>query len=817
VDTNPIYRDGLAPLVEQAKQDMDGPTPAVPRLDSGSREYEEYPTEKYAELFAFMSLLSADPQAQADYARRAITLLMYVMNQAALGPAEGVPFRDPGFYAQDSNRARSLGEGWPLTVDWVYPHLSAADKATVRKVFLRWADEIVNTGYHHPEPVGVTHDPVLLADRSQVRWAGNNHFDGNLRNLAYLALAFDAADDPGNELRNYLANAIGAGLYIIDELLRTDSRGGLFPEGPEYSPQALGYVTQLLFALHTAGEDDTARWGRQVAFAGNPFWNDVLPGYVHSMSPATWVHPNFDFIGPVHQPAWYGDGQDYFMPDHMSIFGPLGLYAARQGDTSSAQACRWVQTHLAPGGAEALTRRAGDENLFTPPILYFMLFDPAAPTPPDPRPGIPLVHYARGLGRVLARTSWGEDAAWFTYKLSWMAIDHQDADGNSFEFYRRGEWLTKERTGYDLFMGSTDEHNGVTVLNDDPRREPDDFLELEWARGSQFRYVSNGDPALLAHRFTDRFVYVLGDATPLHNYIDGDTIITNVAHVSRALVWLKPDHIVIYDRAVTQAADRFKRFSLNFPANAVVTGNRATMTTGTGQKLFVTTLLPAGALRVVGPCPVPRDNGADGYLASGEPMTHRFQVEAPGHPKSARFLHVLQGADAGAAADATTLVESISGTAFAGAVVAGTAVLFPVELDAPFDGTAYVVPAGVNTHLISGLTPNAGFTVAREPAGAGEKITLSAGGPTMADSGGVLLLESQVIPPLRLSLHSRTDTTVVLRVDGAAGRQVAIEVSADLKRWDRLGAATPLANGQVEFEDRGAAGQRVRFYRATTP
>ncbi len=44
---------------------------------------------------------------------------------------------------------------------------------------------------------------------------------------------------------------------------------------------------------------------------------------------------------------------------------------------------------------------------------------------------------------LLARTSWDEDAAWFTYSLGWVGIDHQNGDGNCFSFYRDGEWLTK--------------------------------------------------------------------------------------------------------------------------------------------------------------------------------------------------------------------------------------------------------------------------------------------------------------------------------------------------------------------------------------
>ena len=53
-----------------------------------------------------------------------------------------------------------------------------------------------------------------------------------------------------------------------------------------------------------------------------------------------------------------------------------------------------------------------------------------------------------GIGRFFARTGWDEDATWFSYGLGWIAIDHQNADGNGFAFYRDGEWLTKGLVGY---------------------------------------------------------------------------------------------------------------------------------------------------------------------------------------------------------------------------------------------------------------------------------------------------------------------------------------------------------------------------------
>jgi hypothetical protein len=137
VDSNPMYRDGLAILAANAKAAMDNNL--VPDTDSGGIAWEQYPTEMYAMLFAFMSLIENNQATRDDYAQRARTLLMAVMHEAAQGEASGQPFRDRDFSIDD--RARWWGEGFALTVDWIYPYLTTQDKATIRQVFLRWANE----------------------------------------------------------------------------------------------------------------------------------------------------------------------------------------------------------------------------------------------------------------------------------------------------------------------------------------------------------------------------------------------------------------------------------------------------------------------------------------------------------------------------------------------------------------------------------------------------------------------------------------------------------------------------------------------------
>jgi hypothetical protein len=738
--SNPLYRDGLALLAARAVQEMD--EGRVPDQDCGNVGYEEYPTEMYAELFAFLSLVENDAAVRSDYAARARTLIMYIMNEAAKGPATAEdytcngsqqypPFRHPDFATEDRDRIRYHGEAFPLTVDWIYPTLSAADKATIHQVFLRWSQEVITRGYHHPEPVGLINDPALLADPQQVRFSGNNYFAAHMRNLGLMALALDPADDAGGALRAYLDNAVGAYLYIFEHLSRNDSRGGLLPEGLEYSPQTIGYVTQFLLALHTSG----APHPQTATLAANPFWGESLTGYLHSLSPATVAR---DEGGVEYQPAFYGDGQTYHLPDFISAFAPIGLYDIATGNAARLNTVRWLQAHTAPGGAEWLLARVRNPTDFREAILYFMLYDPAAAAATDPRPALAPDFLAAGLNRFFSRTGWGADAAWLTYGLSWNSIDHQMADGANFAFYREGEWLTKGRVGYaDIAEGiaSSEFYNTLAIQNDQPtQRDESDWRTDLWRRGSQWNYVNDGDPTLLAHSATGAYAYALGDATHLYNSTGEGA--TDVVHASRSLLWLKPDHIVVYDRAETKTAGRFKRWWLQLPRPATVAGKRATMQTATGQQLFITALLPANATLTAVNI---NEQHIEDTAAANDPMKVRLRVDAPGNPQAVRFLHVLQGADADASADPAMAIKSEDG-AFEGAVVAGTAVLFPVNLGAAAAGLAYVAPAGVTRHLITGLTPGVAYTAQTTAVSGGVRVTMQPGGTQRADSGGVLLI-----------------------------------------------------------------------------
>jgi hypothetical protein len=140
-------------------------------------------------------------------------------------------------------------------------------------------------------------------------------------------------------------------------------------------------------------------------------------------------------------------------------------------------------------------------------------------------------------------------------------------------------------------------------------------------------------------------------------------------------------------------------------------------------------LLPDGATIVASP-----DEPDAGDPAVGEPMHHRLMVEAPGAPRSARFLHVVQGADGGTAADAASLLRSSTGSAYEGVALADTAVLFRVDLGGDFTTTTVGLPSGVTRVFVTGLAKGTGYRVETR----GDEVVISTGGETVSDSGGVL-------------------------------------------------------------------------------
>ena len=710
--------------------------------------------------------------------------MMYAMNIAALGPLKNAPFRDPSFPIY--NRASATSEAWPLTLDWLYNAtnasgqliFSAQDKLTIRNVFMIWAGECLNaetTGGDSPQPAGAMNNPVLIPGGNAYRMAANNYYQAHARLLTLMSLSIDPADDPsldtnappaqlGNSLRSYVLDATGAWLYQQFAMFGDPdaveaayglpanasvglASGGLPPEGMLYGDSVRSIVGELL-ALKTAGFADPAISGPQVALANNaPVWSRFVTGYISSLVPNQQVPADESWLGQVYEYASYGDIlRMYATPDLVTVFGVLSLLDRQNNDLSRLNAERWFSINAVQGGAPSLMSRIQDPWTWgvQDSIFLFLLLDPSATTT-DPRPNYPTAFYDPGQGRLVDRTSWSPNATMFDFRCSWESINHQQGDANQFELYRNGEWLTKGVANYDNNDNgqSSDYHNTLTLHNwcSNPTGVPTNLdWELPfWTNGSQWPLaINNGDPVTYAS-VQANYDYAFGDTTQLYNrpeYWIASSAALDIQEASRSILWLKPDRIFVYDRAISHTGGLFKQFNLTFPNLPNVNNNVITTVTPGGQELYITSLLPADAtfttINIAGTLTT---------VADLEPCQYRLMIEDTNNPTDERFLHVFQGADAGVSADTVTLVQTATGTPLDGAIDGNAVVMFVVNSTVAFNGTTYTVPTNVTQHFITGCTPGAFYNVASAVTANGLQVTITpAAAGSQADTAGVLEL-----------------------------------------------------------------------------
>ena len=780
---NPVWQAGIVPAMQQAlsiydKEFFPGGQPNPRWPDTGIANWTARSTEAFAEFFAFLSLVDPDPVARAAHGARARNLLMYVVHEADRkvdsDPQKPAPFHEPSFATY--NRASAWGDAFGVTVDWIYPLLTTDDKAAIRRVFLRWADDNLHaatSGDEHPQPIGVVNDPRLLAARKRLRWSVNNYFTAHMRQLVLYALCLDDVDDPpvdasapagriGNTLRSYLDDAVGAWLYqqyavYEDPAISAPAlgaapdglgvaSGGLSPEGFLYG-SSLGMLHQALFALYTAGYRDPRALGPQIRLVDSGFWDRFEDGMLQSLVAEPALVPGQAYLGPVYGFAAYGDVQRLWLtPEHATAFLSLALHAAATGNAARLDKARWIAVNAIEGTAPGLVHRVaniwgnGEASLA---ILYFLALDPAAQPARDPRPALPTTFYDRAIGRVIARTAWGPDATAFDYKCTWETIGHQFGDCNEFELWRKGEWLVRERTGYanDPAVITSEYHNTLAIQNRvtsgaDKPHTLQWFEAGSWERGGQFVLGQNAGDPKVSVSLGPGWVYAQGDATTLYNRPSGDTAdsAVDVTHASRSLVWLKPDVVVVYDRATTRSDRLFKRFFLVSGGDAEISGRLATFTTPKGQHLYLHSILPAAAALTA--------SKIDSFneVAAGEPSRSKLRIEDPASPRDVRFLNVLEAADAAAPPGSAVHVHSTTGTPFEGATAGVYAAMFPVDLAASFTGVTYSVPTSVTGQVVGGLRPGQTYdvTITRTPSSI--DVAIVPGSSFLADEGGVITL-----------------------------------------------------------------------------
>jgi hypothetical protein len=268
-------------------------------------------------------------------------------------------------------------------------------------------------------------------------------------------------------------------------------------------------------------------------------------------------------------------------------------------------------------------------------------------------------------------------------------------------------------------------HNNLSVQNDTPATV-NPLWSTNLATGSQWNNGGNNSDPSIAISVNDNWAYELTDSTNLYNHPDFCTAANGaigVTGVSRSLVWLYPDHIIVYDRGTTKSPSRFKRFNLVLMNPPTISGNTARSAAG-GEALTVQSLMPAAATLYEQHLWTSSPSQEFQTPSILETANDRLIIEDKSEPLDVRYLTVLQSSDINVAADPAIAIHSIAGTDFDGAWVGNTPVVFPTTLGQAFSSTTYTVPSTITQHMVTGLTPGAPYTVGVAANGGTTTVTL---------------------------------------------------------------------------------------------
>ncbi len=481
--------------------------------------------------------------------------------------------------------------------------------------------------------------------------------------------------------------------------------GGNLPDGIGYAFGTSTYWLKTLIALGNVG-------GQVDAYA--PWvWHNLQAMQIQSLTPrrrgfATFgdldSYDNFGVEPNSHPILAYNGG---LIAMHMGLL-------ERAGNATRASHARWHLDNLFPvqdfGGTWAM-----------------LLFAHDGIEPLEDRQGMPTSFFDKSMGLLFDRTSWNDDASFFTFKAGWSGADHTHEDAGSFQLYRDGVWLTNEDLGYDGPSSQAEGHNvpALEIAFGDDRH-----------RVGQFRLEPANPASVLRNSSTRQYSHVAADLTGA--YSSGRYHSFSYQNVERQIVWLKrtaknsDDRVFTYDRIVRAKQGNNASIGWQLHINAVPTISGARATFASGANVDVKLVFPANqVLQYQAP------QGVHSQYP-GQRYTGRLLTPPDKLSSTMRYLSVLRASDS---KDEQAVVPIESNEAI-GALSGRDVVIFPKN-GAEFPSSAEValrIDSTVPLRVFwTGLRPNTAYALQTKPGGDGVLVTLVRGGSAMTDEAGLLV------------------------------------------------------------------------------
>jgi Domain of unknown function (DUF4214) len=466
---------------------------------------------------------------------------------------------DGGFnsiYIDSSFTGRYLGKYMAVGYDWLYnyPGLTTTLKSQTADLLVEWYNYLQQYGYHSQDPA-------------------DNYGAGDYGSDMFTALALgNGRDSRGPALIQAMVNFRQNNVVPLFQQPANGKgtlTGGFFDEGWSYGQAAAADLLVGSLAYYAAGlgpitEEQT--WSAQVVqslISEMPTQNTLYNG-------GTW----YQFHGYI--------PYDYFF---------YALMGTDTDPTTLSYAQYLYQNAPAPGAD-----RGFDYLLFYNPNTTGAFWS-----------SFPLQYKADGPGLVTGRADWNYNSTWWSFQLGNLVglSNHQTFAQGALQIQRGADDLLINVANYtqahSVWVQS--QNSNLVAINDNG----DGYLYQPWEEGLWY-----GNPGVVMNNYeaTGNYVYAGGDyhaaySTQAHPGDGGPT-----TQLTRQVVYLRPDFIIVHDRAGTLKNSYPKELRWNFQNTATITTSGNSWTEALGSsKLFAKTFSQQALSTTLQTVSIPGDGG----------------------------------------------------------------------------------------------------------------------------------------------------------------------------------------------------------------
>ncbi|GHE89516.1 hypothetical protein GCM10011501_18850 [Thalassotalea profundi] len=407
---------------------------------------------------------------------------------------------DIGWKYYNNRNAFRSGSRWAIMgYTWIKSYIAEDKQTKIENIFSVWGeywlDYIDFNNDFNDFRVGDSDEVTSLAE--------------NLTLLGYVLSESSQYTNLGQELLSAGDSVLNR--FVIDYYMKDIMAGGSWAEGSDYSPATQAHWVRIFMI-----NKDKRNISYPTSFAHNA---------VQSL-----IHQTLANYSGVYK---YGDEEratDYepVFDDNRYQFA-FELMGLLENKKDIAVLYQWFNDVLANEGYKT--------SSITTHFQRLLHHDPMIK---NNEPAFPedTLNISPGVGLISSRTNWTETATNLYFINRKLRVDHEHRDALSFDISYKGNWVTKEVTGYDGPAGSSITHNTILIENADngsssPTRRP------------------VGEP-LTQYVFDDQHITLISaDATDTYN-MSGYYATDYAELVNRQLAFIKPNIVISYDHVITK-------------------------------------------------------------------------------------------------------------------------------------------------------------------------------------------------------------------------------------------------------------------------